>query len=395
MCLQKSILQSTNYDSYMQITYEEQISQDRCHFCAHKRLTQIASVKNAPAFLGCTTQKPAEDLFLSFHLLLCNHCSLIQTDAQPLERTYSELHSEALGPIWRAHHLSFASFIQKQLHLSTDMRVLEIGASSQPIARHLPFEKNSIWYIDPIKTPPFSLNKNEQYLSGFFPEKKPDAKLDLIIASHVLEHIPHTHSFFKAIASQLTENGKLFISIPHFQSWFRHSYFNAISAEHITYPFLNQLLFIARSEGFDMETEYYGDHSLFAVFKRQASHAPPSFPQEDSKKWLVAWIHAFNKMVKTDKITADLSEVFITGASHLSQYFLLCNQGLEERITAVLDNSSKKWGQRLYGTSTVARPFHHLTKYERPTVILTPSPYAEEMRQQIIALNAQATIVDL
>lgn len=366
-----------------------------CHFCLAKTQKQ-ASIQKAPAFLGCTKAPKEQDQFLSFSLYSCPACGLIQTDAQALETTYKEIHSEALGPTWEEHHRSFAAFVQQAIHPSVHS-VLELGASSQPIARKLS-GLSKIYYIDPIHTPPFSLQEKERYFSGFFPEVAPPEKVDLILASHVLEHIPRTHLFFEKIRQFLNPGGSFLISIPQFETWFRKSYFNAISAEHVSYAFPAQLQKLAELHGCSVHFSLHKEHSLFAAFqwkKPSASH-PFSFSSpKESQTLLSQWMTAFQKAMHPPIQSSDTGSLFLAGASHLAQYFLLNNASLAPRIQGVLDNSSRKWGQRLYGTAVNACSFEVLRNEKHPTVYLPPSPYEKEMEAQIFQINPHAQIIPL
>ena len=79
----------------------------------------------------------------------------------------------------------------------------------------------------------------------------------------------------------------------------------------------------------------------------------------------------------------------------MSQYFLLLNPKLEKKVVGVLDNSNIKRGKRLYGTSSYACDFNILAKTKKPTVFLLPSPYAEEMKKQILSINPLSEIITL
>jgi 2-polyprenyl-3-methyl-5-hydroxy-6-metoxy-1,4-benzoquinol methylase len=376
----------------MQIKINELTVSKKCHFCTSEKLYQVASVESAPGFLGCTHQAASNDLFLSFNIHVCPCCGLIQTDAQATESIYEVLHSEALGPTWGMHHDELARFIDE--HISSQSSVLEIGSSAQPISRRLSKTPKKVFYIDPIKEPPFQLNQNEQYLSGFFPQVHPDEKVDVIIASHVFEHIPQTDAFIRAIQSSLKRGGLFFISIPQFETWFARSYFNAISAEHVTYAFPYQLQFLAEQHHLSLKLELHREHSLFALFSHGIKEESLIiFDPLKNIALLKKWVEEFNSMTRLKNEIPVNQPIYIAGASHLSQYFLLCNQALS--VAGVLDNASRKWGARLYGTKVNAFPFSELMNHSQPTVILTPSPYAPEMRDQIRRLNPQAGIIEL
>ncbi len=389
------LLSGQRRDMDIKLCHEEFLTR-RCYFCCRNHIEKLGEVHGAPSFLGCTEKPSSEDTFVSFSLCICPDCGLIQTDAEALETTYAEVHSEALGPTWEAHHHAFSQFIEHHTKKNlAAISLLELGASVNPIARRLSCHKNKKFYIDPIHFPPFDLKENEQYLSGFFPQIKPDEKVDIIIASHVLEHIPQTFDFFKKSLETLLPNGSIFISVPYFELWIKNHFFNAISAEHVVYPFLNQFQRLGNFFSCSVEVEYFKDHSLFVVFRKKETidekREVNSLDYLYGKKLLLDWIFQFNKSVSINLPQKEVA-LFIVGASHLSQYFLLCNTLLESGVVGVLDNSARKWGKRLYGTKIRAASFEKIREYAAPFIFLPPSPYAEEMKQQILKIAPQAEI---
>jgi hypothetical protein len=374
----------------MQIIPDKKKVLSSCCFCSHTGLDQRATIKNAPGFLGCTQKPFSEDTFLTFHISICPECGLIQTDAKATPAIYSELHSEAIGATWGHHHQTFSHFIQNKS--SHHLTILEIGVSSQPIARNIKGPVKKIFYIDPILKPPFSLEPNEEYLSGFFPKVMPPTSVDLVIASHVLEHIPNSFEFMTSISQLLTPQGQLFISIPQFKTWFESNYFNAISAEHIHYPFQEQMEYLAHLTQFSIEIQPYKQHSLFAALSPLKTNSIGKKNVQISYQLFNSWITTFNQKILASWNPSNTVS-FVAGASHLAQYFLLCNPSIAGKITGIIDNSPRKWGQRLYGTQLKVHPFDILKSYSSPTVFLPPSPYREEMKQQILKINASSKIV--
>lgn len=66
-------------------------------------------------------------------------------------------------------------------------------------------------------------NKNKNIIYGFYPEKKYKEKFDIITLFDVLEHIEEDETALKSIYDNLSENGKLIITVPAFNFlWSNH-----------------------------------------------------------------------------------------------------------------------------------------------------------------------------
>ena len=350
-------------------------------------------IQDSPVYLGCTTEDFNTDKFINYKVFTCMNCSLICTDGDQFETSYNSVHSEALGPTWERHHLSFSKFIKEHTEFNNWGHTLEIGTSTSPIARSLTDFTKSITYIDPITNPPFSLKDNEEYLSGFFPAVMPKTAPNVLIASHVLEHIPNTHSFIKSVFDVLPTDGEFFFSIPDFEFWLKSSYYNALSAEHIVYPFRNNLENLCSTLDLSLTTERYQNHSLFGKI---TANRPQS---SDILNWApslnIQLLDTWSNQFLFDSVTLEANStrydsIFICGASHLSQYFILLSRG-KIGVTAVLDNSSMKQGKRLYGTDVYVQSFESIIKHASPLIIIPPSPYQGEMYSQILAIHPAAT----
>ena len=77
-------------------------------------------------------------------------------------------------------------------------------------------------------------------------------------------------------------------------------------------------------------------------------------------------------------------EVFLFGG-HIFSQFLIFN-GLDiTNISCILDNSTMKQGNRLYGTSLTVNPPNILKNYNNPAVILKTASYNKEIKNDILS----------
>ena len=103
--------------------------------------------------------------------------------------------------------------------------ILEIGAFDNPTFSK---SESSVYYCDYFSKEELSQNHAESkprrvagavdtdfVVKGNSFKERIDKKFDLVIANHVVEHIPNMIDWLQNVASILKENGALFLTVPH------------------------------------------------------------------------------------------------------------------------------------------------------------------------------------
>ena len=215
-----------------------------CSSCRKLIPSPFCAIEGAPAILGCSPNPSIEqDKFLDFQIYVCPFCGLIQTDAILDSESYEIVHSHAVGGVWAEHRDKLLEFISGSLRnrLGRLESALEIGPSVNPILKKLPQKVSYIQYVDLMEKAPFELTPNAYYEKQPFPSAQLKGEFDLIVASHVLEHSESIYGFMKAIKRHLKLNGVAILSIPNFHDWLTKRYWNAITSEHLNYPFVEHI----------------------------------------------------------------------------------------------------------------------------------------------------------
>lgn len=88
-------------------------------------------------------------------------------------------------------------------------------------------------------------------INDFFPSKKIKGKLDLIILSHVVEHVAKPKEFVKAAYDSLSENGLLFVEVPDSYSYIKLPG-NQFTFEHINHFTTDTLIYLMEEAGFNL-----------------------------------------------------------------------------------------------------------------------------------------------
>lgn len=107
---------------------------------------------------------------------------------------------------------------------ASDIKILEIGPLDKPLLDKKTYNVKYMDYFDTDKLKEsIKLNKNrnlnnvvdlDYILNGKNISEVISEKFDVIVASHVLEHLPNLFGWLREIANILTNNGKLFSVIP-------------------------------------------------------------------------------------------------------------------------------------------------------------------------------------
>jgi SAM-dependent methyltransferase len=366
-----------------------------CKSCGALHLDWLFTCAQIPAFLGVTKdyEHQYNDKFVNINWLQCCECGLIQTDYSPGNDVYEVLHSHAVGGTWELHRQEFLKFINKRKFHS----VLEVGPSCNPIARGV--ESYYSYYID-LMDCPFQTRKNEFYCKEDFLWGSLHTcagstmalgmpKFDIIIASHVFEHMNDPIRFINKCNRLLSPNGPrtVYLSIPDFESWFDNGYANAISPEHVIYPCKNFFKRIGKNYNVRIRMEEFKGHSLFIeidfskpyeeVYYGYGFHSPINEWFDDFTKYVL------ETEIKINRLSTDSCAIF--GASHLSQYMLCMNKVVREKVKFVWDNSVSKHNLRLYGTGKFVKDKVHLEEVSH--VIVPPSPYRCEIIKQLEGYN--------
>lgn len=356
----------------------------KCFFCNNLQNTLKLKIYNAPLVLGCTTQPENMDKVISFNVIQCNVCGLIFTDVILDSEAYSQIHSEAMGKIWKEHHESFSKFVNIKNKYSG--KGLEIGPSNNPILR-----KNTI-FIDMFKEAPFNLFSDEKYIKGQFPDIILNKKFKVIIASHVFEHSINPEKFLNKCKDILDDDGEICLSIPNFEIWINQKYWNGITAEHQIYPTKSQIKNICKKLNLNPIFENFHDHSVFIRIIKGSLIEDIEEYDIDIDGWATA-IKSSIKKVEEILSNYQIESLYISGASHLSQYPIMISKIIKNKTKFVLDNSTSKHEKRLYGTSHICKPFEIIKQNLEPYIVLFNSPYRDEMCEQIKMINNKAHII--
>jgi len=372
------------------------ILRDKSVITGKKDLEHLYTFKNFPVFIGSTDQNQEKDLFADLSLSICKGTGVIQLDkVLPLDVVYSGYHSEAIGGIWEEHRTAFLDFISGYKF----DKVLEIGGGNGSTAKqYLKKRKGVRWTIvepNPVKVK----EKNIKVVPKMFGKDFVlEEEIDVLVHSHVFEHLYEPREFLGTISKILQEGQLHLFSVPNLHAYMRNKFTNCLNFEHtvfLTEYFIDYLLSLYGLEIIDKR--YFHEHSIFYATKKTSKPTTFKFESKyaaykklfmDYLGYNIGVINGFNEKVKTFK-----GDVFLFGAHIFSQYLL--NQGLKSnKIVAILDNSEIKRGRRLYGTKFIIDSPEAIKGIKSVAVILKAGAYQDEVRRQLKSINPSVILFE-
>ncbi len=368
------------------------IKRNSCISCGSDLEDQY-TIEKFPIFMGTTTQEIKEDISADMIFSKCKNCNLIQLrDLIPLEVLYKNSHNQPIGKTWVDHHKKFADFVLQYSRPS----IIEIGGAHLMLAKHLERDPK-IESITVYDTNVKEVNcKDSKILTNkaFFDSSSITSKPDMIIHSHVIEHLYDPISEIGKMADLLGEGGLMLISAPVIDTMMADGFTNAMNFEHSYGLTKNFLYKILNKAGFSvLEERDFSEHCIF-IAAEKTRKTQTSFKKLEDCSYFYNFISHYEKEI--DKIVPLLGkkeETFIFGA-HIFTQFLL-KFGLKEgSFLSVLDNDRKKQGKRLYGTGMIVESPHILKNIKNPVVLLKAGQYTDEIKNDIIEnINSETRFI--
>jgi hypothetical protein len=351
------------------------------------------TINDFPIYMGTTDQKRSEDLSTDMIFSRCEKCNLIQlSDLIPLDILYRDSHNRPIGGTWIDHHKKFADFVLK----FSKPNIIEIGGAHLMLARHLEKDPRveSITVYDTNITDEVEESSKIRTENNFFDPKSVKIKPDIIIHSHVLEHLYDPVSQIDEMVELLDSNGLMLISAPIIDVMMRDGFTNAMNFEH-SYGLTKNLIYkILSKAGLTiLEEEDFSEHCVFiAAAKKEPSGK--NFKETEDCSYFYDFISYYEEEVdRVIPLLGKKEDTFIFGA-HIFTQFLLKFGLSEESFMKVLDNDDKKQGQRLYGTNMMVESPKILEKIESPIVLLKAGQYTEEIKKDILEnINANTRFI--
>jgi len=373
----------------------ETIKRTTCCICDSQNLDLFRTIPNFPVYMGVSALSESQDQFLDQVWVLCKKCKTLQLgELAPLSLLYSNNHhTEVVGDTWARHHLAFSKFVS----LASGDKVCEIGSAHDYLATLILDKNPTVEYLS-VEPDPTRMDPRVKHIRDFAENQLDEiAECNVVIHSHVLEHVYNPRAFLSNLSSVMKENGRMFISFPNITELLAHSGVNGLNFEHTYYlskrNFVNLIghsgLTIARTENFESHSFFY------ELVKSDSTDISEEVVLNDEYE-------AFNKLWDglQDFVVSALLEIeassaptYIFGAHIFSQALL--SLGLNQIIIqGILDNSEAKQGKRLYGSRALTYAPDAIKDFTQVNVVLRVSHYQNEIKRQLQSINPRVNIIE-
>ena len=361
-----------------------------CPVSSSKNFLKIFSIKNFPIYMGVVNKN-----FKHEFEELCFKINRVSGSVQihpkiPLKKLYFKPHgSGTIGKMWKNHHSSFFKFLSKDLK----DQVVEIGGGHNSISETVNSIKSkkkfNLISFDPNGKK--SKKRNHKTIKQFFSKKHANEfkeKIDLIIHSHLFEHIYDPNKFLKNIFHSLKKNGVHTFSVPNLKFMIKNGYANAMNFEHPYFLEEEMVDYLLIKNGFKViKKKKYYNHSIFYKTIKLDKFKTKNIKYKKfktNKKLFQNFIRKIKLDVKkTNTLIKGLDEVYLFGAHIFSQMLIFNNLNLSP-IKGILDNDKKKLNKYLYGTRLKVFSPKILNKIKKPIIILRAAQYNEEIKNYIM-----------
>ncbi len=369
-------------------------------------LEELYTLKKFPVSMSCVPLdfKNIDYKYMDMTFEICKNTGIIQLKNVPnLNDIYITPHNSSYGDIWDKLFEIFNKLLYDNIKEIHNLKIIEIGGGSLKLAskilninhnieKYIVYEKNiSIKYVDDER-----LNIIDEY---FLKDTKVIDDVDIIIHSHVLEHVWNPVEFIEAITKNININKYHCFIVPNLQKTYENKYTNALNFEHnffITEPYIDVIL---NNNSFEIIKKYYYlDHSIIYITKKKSIfNELKLFPNMyfEYKQLGLNFYNYHTDLIKemNEKMKNYDGQVYLYGAHIFSQYLIAFGLNME-KIVGILDNSVEKNKKKLYGTNLVVEFPSIIQNNNKVCVILKAASYQNEIKEQLRILNNNIFILE-
>lgn len=373
------------------------IKRDICIICSSS-LNNIYILENVPIKLACIKNPEKNMHHLSF--VQCNSCKTIQLDELiPLEILYSESHNyTSVGKLWY-HYFEMIS--NKISSVSARKNILEIGCPSGKIANTI--NNYNKWFIvEPNKNKKIQFHENIFFIEKYFDETFTiTEKIDIIVHSHLFEHIYDPNDFLKKCYDILKEDGEMIFGVPNMDIFTEKEIcpFLGIFFEHTIFLNKATISYLLCKNNFEIiEITNYKEHSTIYYCKKKITTKISKIENEvfhgiDYYTNFMDYVNKYQTFIDSCNIIIKDADkpVYIYGASYNTQY--LISLGLDlQKIKGILDAGKEKQDKYFYGYDLLVYSPEILYNTDC-IVILKMGYYTNEILETILAINPNIMIL--
>lgn len=354
-----------------------------------------------------------------YDIVCCSVCCFVYADTPNNQLQYE-------------HYYAFHSKYQHEVPSSEDERrytsvtnylinflkpqdkILDIGCSNGELLKHLYHRGyRQLSGIDP--SPICIKHVNEQGLNGLeltLSNLKDNFETigqhDVIILSHVMEHLVNPSEMMLAMKNLLHKDGLAYIEVPDASKYHAHFFksFHYFDVEHINHFDQDSLKNLAYQAGFEMMdighktisvSQTVEIPAVYILLKNSLVHSKPSLIKSDNlKNAMTYYIQLSNEKQDHDTIK-QLAEsqqpIILWGVGSYTQTLLQNSQLKDCNIVSIVDRDPKKQGLTIIDKSIQAPDALLKNKHSNAAILIASIPFAKEITQEILSMGLENQIL--
>ncbi len=222
--------------------------------------------------------------------------------------------------------------------------------------------------------------------------KREHGAIDVIIARHVLEHIPHPHDFFAGLEVLSSSDTTIYIEVPYLVSILNDHRYENVSYSHLIHYSVTSMRYICEEHGFAVRSyelvDVDGGSIVFTIQKKKSAEdtgvaAPPV--EQDIEEMYASYFTSF--LADKDRFNRMLSDLHGNtivgfGAGAKGQ-FLIHIYELQGFLDNVFDETANFAGRYIPGTALQICP-PDFDGCDQKTVFVNLAPtHAQHIRSKI------------
>jgi SAM-dependent methyltransferase len=379
-----------------------------CPVCANAKNAEILHRQGFVLPQGHILKKAEK-----YDVVSCGSCGFVYADTSIPQKTYDRYYADmskyetGYSGVDTGRHMSQARLIKSFL-TGNDQKVLDVGCGNGGLLLALKkLGHKNLAGLDPSKKCVGNIKKSGiKGSAGTIFKHKAAGKFDMVILSHVMEHVKDVSAAMDRLSAMLNENGLLYIEVPDASSYAANYVvpFYYFDTEHINHFEEASLINLGVVKGLRVvslgkkliqasaETRYPAVYALYEKTGTKVSRINYAKPCVNEYIRLSAADTGARAAIR--ELLKKKKKIIIWGAGNYTMR-LLKNSGLAKcDITAFIDKDPKKQGQKINGKFVL--PPGRIRDISADTVIVICSAvYAREITAEIRKMRVKNRIITL
>ena len=230
-------------------------------------------------------------------VVICKNCGLIQTNPRMTQDSYNQFYDIEYRKLYEGREVATEEFFRNQYYRGkriyqylennlkinlTNRKVLEVGTGAGGILQYFKEKGDKVYGCD-LDSEYIDFGKKRYGLNlfnGTIDSINVNWHFDIVIYSHVLEHIPNPISELNKLKSFIDKNSYIYIELPGIKALkycYEMNFLKQLQNAHIYYFTLTTLEKVLGKAGYDL---IYGDEIIKSVFKISNSDREPSYKND-------------------------------------------------------------------------------------------------------------------